>query len=460
MRVVLDFQPCQSASRFRGVGRGSRALMLGMARCLLSKGHEVIFALNESFPDSLSSVRDDIRRQVSGAHVVSFRVLSPCAPAWPANAWRQVASRALWERSIAALEPDFVHVPALLADGWGDDSIGSIGLIGVHVPVALTQHDLIPLAMAEVYLPPGSFRDYYLAKLEMAKRADLLLAISDYSRREAIELIGFSESQVVNVSSAVDDYFCPGCEGSSDPLASIAGGGILPGFLLYAPGGFDHRKNIGRLLEAYVLLPKALRSRHQLVLASQLDPGRRDQIEGLAHAFGISGNELVLTDYVSDEELRALYRTCHAYVFPSLHEGFGLPVLEAMACGAPVIASACTSIPEVVGLDEALFDPLSIPAISGKMAQVLCDEPFRERLLRHAAVQPTNFSWERSAEKAVAAIESENAALLERGWSPVCRDRLPGMYALLDIVNSAAQVISVDSADLALFKACFEHNCE
>lgn len=459
MKVALDLQPCQSASRVRGVGRGSRALLFEMARCLLSHGHEVVFVLNESFHDSLTAVRDDVQRQVPGAYVVSFRVLSPCAPARPENAWRQFASRVLWERSLASLEPDFVHVPALLADGWGDDSIGSIGLIGVHVPTALTQHDLIPLAMADAYLPDGAFRDYYFGKLEMVKQADLLLAISDYSRKEAIDLIGFPAADVVNISSAADAFFCPGSVEDESGLTGIAGGRILPGFMLYAPGGFDYRKNVGRLLEAYAMLPGAMRGRHQLVLASHLDAGRREQIEGFARSLAISEHELVLTDYVSDVELRALYRRCHAYVFPSLHEGFGLPVLEAMACSAPVIASAFTSIPEVVGLDEALFDPLSVGAMSEKMAQVLSDASFRERLIRHAAFRPGHFSWRLSAERAVSAIESKSAMLAIEGWRPVRREQLPGVDALLDIANRAAQGVSGTSADQDAFKACFDHNC-
>lgn len=460
MKVVLDFQPCQSGSRFRGIGRGSRSLMLEMAKLFIGRGHEVVFVLNKGFAESLDAVREDIQNHAAGVQITSFRFPAPCAPAWPENAWRQMAARVLWERSLAGLEPDFVHVPALLADGWGDDSIGAIGLIGVHIPTALTQHDLIPLAMADAYLPEGAFRDYYFEKLEMAKQADLLLAISEYSRQEAIDLLNFPPAKVVNISSAAEAFFCPAAAPVSEGLENLAGGRISSGFLLYAPGGYDYRKNIRRLLEAYATLPAALRCRHQLVLASQLDGDRREQIEGLARSLGIADSSLVLTDYVSDESLRALYRACYLYVFPSLHEGFGLPVLEAMACGAPVIASDCTSIPEVMGLKEALFDPSSVSAIADKIRLALTDSAFRDRLIRHAAVQPRQFSWRHSAACAVEAIEVRHATLVAEGWQGIRRGALPRVESLLEIVARKLPGVAATSEDLAVFRDCFNHNCQ
>ena len=116
------------------------------------------------------------------------------------------------------------------------------------------------------------------------------------------------------------------------------------------------------------------------MIASKLEPGRREILDRAMASFGIEPGEVVLTDYISDLALKHLYCACLAYIFPSLHEGFGLPVLEAMSCGAPVIASNRTSIPEVVGMDEALFNPTSPQSIADKMVQVIQDRGFRERL--------------------------------------------------------------------------------
>ncbi|MDO6388166.1 glycosyltransferase family 1 protein [Uliginosibacterium sp. 31-12] len=455
MRVVLDFQACQSGSRYRGIGRGSRALMLAMANRLMSRGHEVVCLLSEAFSDGLHELRDDIRRNAPGARLTSFRIPSPCAAGAPENAWRQMAARILREHAIACLEPDFVHVPALLADGWGDDSVGSVGMLGVHIPTSLTQHDLIPLVMADEYMPEGPFRDYYMRKLADAKKADLLLAISEYSRSEAIEWMAMPPDDVVHISSATDACFLEARRSSKEIAEVLARIGVSQGFIFYAPGGFDVRKNMKRLLEAYAILPTDVRSRHQLVVASMIDESLRKQLTSIAAELGLRQGEFVMTGYVPDHELICLYQACTLYVFPSLHEGFGLPVLEAMAAGAPVIASNCSCIPEVVGLDEALFDPYSVESMSGKMLHGLRDGAFRARVKVHGEQWHKQFSWERSAAIAVEALEKKAAILREGGWAPAKTESLPACDQMLEKINDLS--ISGQS-DLECFRQCFEAN--
>lgn len=458
MRTVLDFQACQSGSRFRGIGRGSRSLMLALGQHLMERGHEVVCLVSEAFQDGLDVLKADIQVHLPEAFITSFQVPSPCAAAWPENSWRQMAGRLLREHAIACLEPDFVHIPALLADGWGDDAVASVGLLGVHVPVSLTQHDLIPLVMADAYMPPGPFRDYYMVKFDNAKRADLLLAISEYSRHEALEWMGMAPERVVNISSAADVTFWQPVDDSLACKATMQRLGLRQGFLLYAPGGFDYRKNLDRLFEAYALLPSEVRAAHQLVIASQLDPGRREILEQVMARCGLGSDEVVLTDYISDLDLKHLYCGCFAYVFPSLHEGFGLPALEAMSCGAPVIASNSTSIPEVLDMEEALFDPCDPHSIAARMFQLHTEPAYRARLLAHAKVQPGHFSWARSGQVAVDALEARHRQLMKEGWQPVRRMALPDCASLLARMHALAPGVEPTPEDLAAFRACYEFN--
>lgn len=458
MRVVLDFQACQSGSRFRGIGRGSRSLMLAMGRHLVDRGHEVVCLVSEAFQDGLDVLQADIRDHLPEARLASFRIPSPCAAASSENAWRQMAARLLREQAIASLEPDFVHIPALLADGWGDDAVASVGLLGVHVPVSLTQHDLIPLVMADTYMPPSPFRDYYMVKLDNVKQADLLLAISEYSRREVLEWLGVSPERVVHISSAADSVFWQPVD---DPLAcenTVHQLGLRPGFLLYAPGGFDYRKNLDHLFEAYALLPGEVRAARQLVIASQLDLGRREILEQAMARCGLEPGEVLLTDYISDLALKHLYCACFAYVFPSLHEGFGLPALEAMSCGAPVIASNSTSIPEVLDMEEALFDPCDPQSMAARLLQLHTEPAYRARLLAHAQVQPGHFSWANSGQVAVDALEARHRQLVKEGWQPVRRMSLPDCASLLNRMQAIVPGVEPTSEDLAAFRACYEFN--
>lgn len=458
MRVVLDLQACQSGSRFRGIGRYSMSLGNAMARCLLDRGHEVIVVLSGAFPDEERQVRAFLASSVQGLRFATFQIPSKCAAAAASNRWRQQAARLLREHALARLEPDFVHVSTLLADGWGDDAVASIGHIGVHMPTALTHYDLIPLVMADIYMPEGPFRDYYMIKLESVRQVDLLLTISNYSRSEALKWLDFSDSAVVNISSAVNDDFSEHARHKPNVPLTMEKYGIDSGFLLYAPGGFDARKNFDRLFEAYSLLSSQLRKRHRLVIASKLHEGVREGLVWKAGTFGLDVSEIIFTDYVPDEDLVDLYRGCHAYVFPSLHEGFGLPVLEAMSCGAPVIASNCTSIPEALGLDEALFDPYQVTSIAEKLRAVISDEDFRGRLKKHAPIQLEKFSWSRSATIAVDAIERKLSDLKSSGWRVAPASSLPSCDDLLSRLSDMTSLGLPSADDLQVFRSCYEEN--
>jgi glycosyltransferase involved in cell wall biosynthesis len=460
MRVVLDMQACQSGSRWRGIGRASRSLAIAMARCLLDNGHEVVCLFSNAFPAEAKQLRAVLEQKIQGLKYAAFDVPSPCDAQWPQNEWRQQAARILREFAIASLEPDFVHVFTLLADGWGDDAVASVGELGIHVPTSLTHHDLIPLVMAETYLTCKPFRDYYERKIESVRRADLLLAISAYSRAEAMQCLQCSPEKVVDISSAVDDDFAQISVHKPDIEGTLSKFGISPGFLLYAPGGFDARKNIDRLIEAYAKSPQQTRKQHQMVLVSKLDETIRAEILQKARLCGIETTEFIVTGYVTEDELVDLYRACHAYVFPSLHEGFGLSVLEAMACGAPVIASNRTSIPEVVGLDAALFDPFDVADMARKMSEVASDADFRARLKAHAEVQVKKFSWPHSARIAVAAIEKKLAFLIASGWRAFPAQRLPSCEALLAKLNALKHAVLPSDEDLRLFRACHQTNCQ
>ena len=160
------------------------------------------------------------------------------------------------------------------------------------------------------------------------------------------------------------------------------------------------------MFDAFSRLPEDVRAAHQLVVTGRLDSGRIATLREMAGRFGVAQEELVLPGYVSDEELLCLYRSAALFVFPSLNEGFGLPVLEAISCGAPTIASNTSSLPEVVGNAEALFDPTDAAAISETMARGLTDADYRERLLASGRHQATQFSWERTAAIALASLEA------------------------------------------------------
>jgi glycosyltransferase involved in cell wall biosynthesis len=185
--------------------------------------------------------------------------------------------------------------------------------------------------------------------------------------------------------------------------------GLLRPFVMYT-GGIEHRKNVAGLVHAYALLPKSLRENHQLAVVCSIQPDSRCSLAALARQQGLAEDELILTGFVPEEDLVALYRLCKAFVFPSCHEGFGLPALEAMSCGAAVIGASTSSLPEVIGREDALFDPFDHQSIAEKLSLVLTDNFYREALVRNGLEQARKFSWDESARRALIAFEQLHAA--------------------------------------------------
>lgn len=407
MRIVIDLQGAQSESRYRGIGRYSLSLALAMAR---NPGdHEIWLALNSRMPESIPDIIAAFSGLISESRIRIFDVPSDVNP----SPWMARASEVIRETFLSTLEPDVVLVSSLFEGYWAN-AVTSIGVIPTKHQTAVILYDLIPFMNKEVYLPTLDLQDYYYRKIDWLKNADTLLAISDSSRQEAVTFLEIDRVKIANISAAIGDQFVRDKPDSSKCLALLDRLEIKSEFILYAPGGFDPRKNFGRLLEAYSTLPESLKDKHQLVIVSKLHPQQRMELLALAKKYGVKSTELVLTGYVNDSDLISLYSLTKLFVFPSTHEGFGLPVLEAMACGAAVIGSNSSSVPEVIGFSDALFDPLSIQSIRAKIVDALENEVFYAQLIANAAEQLTKFSWDESAKKAIAA--------LERGARPVAVD--------------------------------------
>ena len=401
MRILLDLQACQASSMHRGIGRYSMALALAMARN--SGGHELRIVLNEDYPGSVAAIRKAFDGLLPQSHISTFSTPVPVREIDRGNAWRLGAAERIREHYLASLRPDMVHIASLF-EGLGDNSVVSVPHEPAHFDTAATLYDLIPLMRKERYLRDPNVAAWYHRKLEHLKRADLLLAISGSARAEGIELLGMPSGRVVNISSAVDTIFRPRTLAPEERTALLARLGIGREFIMYT-GGIDYRKNIEGLIEAYAKLPAALRSRYQLAVVCSLQDPDRARLERLAGKLGLPESDLVLTGFVSDDDLVSLYNCTALFVFPSLHEGFGLPALEAMACGAPVIGSNASSVPEVIGRADALFDPASSAAIGASMAAVLGDPARQAELRAHGLARAKRFSWEASARSAIEAFE-------------------------------------------------------
>jgi glycosyltransferase involved in cell wall biosynthesis len=167
-------------------------------------------------------------------------------------------------------------------------------------------------------------------------------------------------------------------------------------------GGHHYTKNFDRVMESFSRMAEAHRSRHQLAIVCSLLPEEQQALMDMARGLAIA-DRLVLTNYVTDSQLLALYNGATALLYPSLYDGFGLPVLEAMSCGLPVVTSTTASVPEVAGEAAILVDPCDVQETAEALDAVLADEDLRAQMREKGLKQAHKFSWEKAARETVAA---------------------------------------------------------
>ncbi|TAM06458.1 MAG: glycosyltransferase [Paraburkholderia sp.] len=401
MRIVIDMQGAQTASRFRGIGRYTLSLAQAIVR---NRGdHEIVLALNGLFSETIEPIRTAFHGLLLQENIQVWSAPGPTAEAISANHDRRKVAERIREAFLVSLRPDVILVSSLF-EGFGDDAVTSIGVFDREIPVAVILYDLIPLINPDIHFKSNkAYQDYYVGKITSLKRARRLLAISESAQGEAVQVLGFDKRHVTNISGACDAKFRVLNLTDAEKNQLRAKYGIAKPYVMYT-GGADGTKNLHRLIEAFAGMPDRIRKAHQLVFVGKMPDGSIADLIRHAQKSGLSSGDLVITGYVDDDDLIRLYNACALFVFPSLHEGFGIPPLEAMRCGAPVIGSNATSLPEVIGRPDALFDPISIESIRDKMSDGLANKAFRANLVTHGHTHARTFSWDDSAKRALYAL--------------------------------------------------------
>lgn len=255
----------------------------------------------------------------------------------------------------------------------------------------VTLYDLIPLRYPKHYLPTSTARAQYQARLDRARHADAIVSISQATTRDAIAMLGVDPRRVITIGAGVSDAFVPSLDRQKTLMeAQQSLPALRAGFLLYT-GGIDFRKNLDGLFAAFAQLPRAFRREHQLVVVCQLRPSEREHLVVLARSLGIE-HDVLLTGYVEDHVLIQLYQTTHLLVFPSYYEGFGLPVAEALACGAPCIVGDNSSLADIVTDPVARFDPSDADDIARCIMQATRPGALRDSLFELA--RSSRYSWD------------------------------------------------------------------
>ncbi|MFO0888434.1 MAG: glycosyltransferase family 1 protein [Isosphaeraceae bacterium] len=288
--------------------------------------------------------------------------------------------------------------------------------------VVVTMHDTLALAHPGLVFPSRAGRLAWLLKEYAAARwADRIVTVSETSRRDLQSWFRLPPDKLRVVTEAPDPVFRPE-SGNPAGTAVLRRYGIPHGsrYLLYV-GGLSPHKNLPRLIEAFAW---AADGTLVLVLVGDLNDVFHTQIPEIRAAIerGGLGGRVLLPGFVPDADLVHLYSRAYALVQPSLMEGFGLPAVESMACGTPVVSSRAGSLPEVVGDAGIFFDPLCTSSIAGAIDRISADPDLRARLADRALARSREFSWDRAARLLIQCFEEFD----RRSGRGAARPRQPG----------------------------------
>lgn len=376
--IVVDLQAAQSlGSGNRGIGRYTRDLV----RAIVTRHPDAVdrFTYNPALPtdprllDIVPADRFVPIHDLAGQPIDVFHMTSP-----------------------------FESVPA--------DHLLPAAPVGGLVA---TCFDLIPYRFQERYLDPHE-RPTYLTRLTVLQTCAAIVTDSASAADDCHQLLGVPRERLTVIGGGTNECFVRPSDTLEERMAVLHESlpDLREGFV-FVPTGMDWRKNIKGAMAAYAALPEPLQREHQLVIGCKVTHHQRRMLAGWAKEAGCVGDVLV-TGFVSDDDLVRLYQSADTVFFPSLYEGFGLPVLEARRCGARVICSNVSSLPEVMPLEAATFNPYSTEDMAAHLERALTDDAFRAEL--DAAPDP-GFTYELAADRTVevyARVQAEHRAAVAR----------------------------------------------
>ena len=393
MRVLIDATPLQTGHRQRGVGTYTRELL----RALLALDRDTEYRLIVHPVERQAAGEDLLTRWNHETGGAEGPVLDPL----PANVSLAILPKPPLGR-LTGVASHQMLLPALLQRERADlfHSPGFVAAFSVPgipwrcpQPLVLTLHDFIPLHVPELFNDKAINRWWYGRQSRLARRAAKLICVSEATRQDALRTLGVRPDQCVVVHEGVDPaVFYPQPAGVQP---------ADPPFILFVGGDFPN-KNRPIALAAYARLILQSSLPHRLVLVGADSTADED----LARRYpGLDLARVERRAQLSQPELAQLYRTADVFLFPSTCEGFGLPVLEAMASGTPVITSTVSSLPEVAGDAAVLVDPHDVNAVYVSLIEVLTDRMQNERLRTAGLARAARFTWEAMARQTLAVYQ-------------------------------------------------------
>jgi len=381
MRIGIDVRPLlQNYHRFRGIGYYTYNLIRNIGK-IDTENEYILFASENANGVDLNIMHNKFWKE-------EYQTPRIKKPVRLANHLQWLWDRLFLPRVISNSKIDIFHAT-------DNNSIP----ISHSCKVIATIYDLIPCIFPKHYfnsLKTLDLRYNYYRQLAAAKKSAMIITISEYSKKDIMRILHVSEEKIKVIYLAANEKFKPIKD--NQILEKVkAKYNINRPFALYV-GGFDYRKNVERLIKSFYLFSQQSTEDLQLVIGGCIGNKIALELKQLISLLNLK-EKIVLPGFIADRDLPAMYSAAELLIFPSLYEGFGLPVLEAMACGTPVICSNTSSLSEVAGDAAILVNPYDEEEIAQAMKRVLSNPDLREKMKRKGLERAKLFSWEQTAKK-------------------------------------------------------------
>lgn len=400
-RIAIDMQGALTdGSRPRGIGRYTSDLVSAMVRL---RGPSINLIMNDNFRLAARETWDGMKELDPSITRTTYRVPTLTNLYETRTSTRRRIADSIARRHVAGAAPDVLLFSSLFEAAPPDFRPIDLRAYPARVTAAIL-YDLIPLVFAEAYLADERGRGWYLDAIETLKTADLLLAISESAKQDAVRLLHVSPERIAVVGAAANERFKPSQVDPARASELKSRFGLSRDFVMYVAGA-DLRKNLRGVIEAVAAVPRGVGRKLQILLVTNADAALRESLAEDARACGLSHDAVRIAHKVDDDDLVALLNLCRALVFPSRYEGFGLPVLEAMQCGTPVVVARTSSLPEIVNREDILYNVEKPERAGAILHRLLTDDPFRSDVSRWGVRRSAAFSWDRTARLALQALD-------------------------------------------------------
>lgn len=421
MKIGIDLKPFSTGSKYRGIGMYSRELIKELLK--LENDFEYHFL-------NLYQKYDGDPKLNEKCHLYQYNMGPQIIDVGERQLFRDGRTLSFVEGAVKHfIEQSNIDVMFFTSPNEYGNMYKAEWFDGVYKVGIL--YDLIPLMFPNQCLFDKTYTKDYMDSLEFVKGLDLLLAISQSAKDDAVKLLGIPEEKIVVVYAGIDKAY--------EKLDKVniktvkAKYNIADSFIMFA-GGIDFKKNIEELIVAYARCGKNITNKYQLVIVGKTADDVIDKYLQIAQDEGVAGR-VICTGFIPKKDLIELYNITDLFVFPSLYEGFGLPVIEAMACGARVVTSNVSSLKEIAEGHATLVSPKSVKSITNGIVSVL-DHPIESLELAEKTIEyAKSFTWENVAQKTSEAIQEKMKSKKREKYTFVVKEILVRNIAKLYMEN-------------------------